>query len=68
MLDSILRLCLKPDIAPIPEAAMAPFMTAVWQKDRAAFEKYPDGQFPRKTDAELKAIYDKMDRSWFASR
>jgi hypothetical protein len=47
---------------------MAPFMTAVWQKDRAAFEKYPDGQFPRKTDAELKAIYDKMDRSWFASR
>jgi len=43
-------------------------MSAYWTKARVAFEKHPDGQVPRKTDAELAAIYDKMEKAWYESR
>ncbi|HEY4395827.1 MAG TPA: hypothetical protein VGP64_17285 [Polyangia bacterium] len=69
VLDSILRLCLKPDVPPpIPDAAMPDFMAKIWEKGRVEFEKYPDGQLPPKTDAERKAIWEKMKGAWAASR
>ena len=68
VLDSILRLCLKPGIAPMPEDWLTDLLTNLWKKARVDFEKYPDGQFPRKTDAELAAVYEKAKNAWFASR
>jgi hypothetical protein len=68
VLESILRLCWKPDVPPFSDVALAEWMTDFWRKDRVDFEKHPDGQLPRKTDAELEAIYKKMKTAWEESR
>jgi hypothetical protein len=68
VLESILRLCLKPDVPSFGDVALAEWMTEFWKKDRAEFEKYPDGQLPRKTKAELAAIYAKNKKEWEDSR
>ena len=68
VLESILRLSWKPDVPPLGEVALAEWMADFWSKDRAEFEKHPDGQFPRKTKAELKAAYEMMKKEWEESR
>jgi len=68
VLDSVLRLCLRPEVPAAPDAVLTEYMNALWKKTRVWFEKHPDGQVPRKTDAEFAAIYDKMKKAWYASR
>ena len=43
-------------------------MMEFWEKDRVDFEKHPDGQLPRATDAELDALYERMKTRWERSR
>ncbi len=68
VLDSILRLCLQPHHPPIERDVLTELMTALWNKARVEFERHPDGRFPRKTDAELGALYEKMKKAWYDSR
>lgn len=67
-LASILRLCWREGALPFSDAALAEWMMEFWKKDRVAFEDHPDGQFPRKTDAELAALYEEMKAAWEKSR
>jgi hypothetical protein len=68
VLDSILRLSMNPGGPPIGEDFLAVLMSSLWTKAQVHFERYPDGQSPRKTDSELKEIYEKMKAEWYASR
>lgn len=68
VLDSILRLCLKPGIGTMPEADLADIMAAVWEQTRSDFEKFPDGRLPPKTDAQRQAIREKMKSDWLKSQ
>ncbi|HEX3695944.1 MAG TPA: hypothetical protein VH374_11195 [Polyangia bacterium] len=68
VLASILKLCLRPEAGLVGDAPLAQWMTEAWKKDRPWFEKHPDGRYPRKTDAELHALYERMKKDWEASR
>ncbi len=68
VLESILRLCWRDGVPPFGEVALTEWMREFWQKDQVDFEKYPDGQIPRKSAAELEALYNKMKNDWEKSR
>jgi hypothetical protein len=52
----------------IEDALLLECLRKAWTMDRVAFENHPDGQFPRKTDEELDAIYEKEKAAWERSR
>ena len=68
VVHSILSLCLHSGIPPFDETALVEAMTSLWKKARVLFEKHPDGQFPRPTDAQLKATFAKFKKAWEGSR
>jgi hypothetical protein len=68
VVHSILSLCMRPGLPPFDETALVESMTKLWMKARGQFEKHPDGQFPRPTDAELDATFGKFKKAWEDSR
>jgi hypothetical protein len=67
-LDALLRPCWKPGVSPASEQALKEWLEETWLKDRVAFEKYPDGQFPRATQEERKAAWHARVKEWEESR